>query len=129
VIYFIACPGANAVKIGTTTNRVYERLNQAQVNCPLELELLAAHDGGYVEEAALHLRFADQRIRGEWFRLSEELTTHIQQLPKPQKPPRGWHGQKRNRSDPRPRHLSADRARAGVRQEPRHRPALFNQGD
>lgn len=97
MIYFIACHEANAVKIGVTSNRVYERLNQAQVNCPLKLELVAAYPGVLADEAALHLRFADQRIRGEWFRLSADLKDHIARSPLPEKPLRGWHGQKRNR--------------------------------
>lgn len=97
MIYFIGCEAANAVKIGKTTNRVYERLNQAQVNCPFELKLLAAHEGCGPDEAALHLRFAHLRVRGEWFRLSAELKAHIATLECPEKPARGWHGQMRNR--------------------------------
>lgn len=98
VVYFIGCEGAGAVKIGFTQNRVYERLNQAQVNCPLPLTLLAAFRGTYADEAALHLRFADLRIRGEWFKLEGELCAHVDQLPCPAKPPRGFWGQTRNRS-------------------------------
>lgn len=97
MIYFIACPAAGAVKIGTTAKRPYERLNHAQVNCPLELELMAAIEGGYGMEAKLHLRFAKLRTRGEWFRLSDELRDFIATLPCPEKPQRGWHGQRRNR--------------------------------
>lgn len=97
LVYFIGCEDADAIKIGITSNRVYERLNGAQVNCPLQLTLLAAFDGGAEAEAELHARFAHLRLRGEWFRADPELLDHIKQFPKPEKPARGWHGQKRNR--------------------------------
>ena len=97
MIYFIGCEAAGAVKIGVTSNRIYERLNQAQVNCPLELKLLAAVDGGLSGERELHARFAHLRIRGEWFQAAPELMEHISALPCPAKPPHGWWSQKRNR--------------------------------
>lgn len=96
-VYFFGCEDAGAVKIGICGDRVYERLNQAQVNCPLQLTLLAAFDGGLQDEADLHSHFAHLRIRGEWFRATPELLDHIKQFPRPEKPARGWHGQKRNR--------------------------------
>jgi hypothetical protein len=103
VIYFIACPEANAVKIGMTRKRsyltadatAYARLSALQTNCPLELELLAVCDGGEAEEYALHHRFDVLRIRGEWFRLTPELAAHIAQFPKPVRRPRGWNGGRR----------------------------------
>jgi hypothetical protein len=105
MIYFIACFDANAVKIGITEKRPYltaeasafQRLGVAQVNCPLALDLLAITEGGPIEEQALHERFAKDRIRGEWFNLTDELSAHIALLPKPERAPRGWHGQERNR--------------------------------
>lgn len=107
MIYFVACPGAGAVKIGHAEKRSYltddasafERVSGLQVGCPLELKLLATCEGGKSEEAALHLRFAAHRIRGEWFQLTDELRTHIAQFPKPERRQRGWHSQARNRAD------------------------------
>lgn len=102
MIYFIACPKANAVKIGTTKqtwhttpySAAFARLGQAQVNCPLELELRAVCEGGREEEAALHHHFAALRIRGEWFALSGGLEVFIAGLPKVPKLGRGWHFQR-----------------------------------
>lgn len=102
MIYFIGCSEANAVKIGTTRQTylsadatAYARLGKAQSNCPLELELLGVCDGHEIEEAALHQRFRELRIRGEWFRLTDELAAFIAQYPKPIRRPRGWNGGKR----------------------------------
>lgn len=98
MIYFVACPQANAVKIGAMWGgNPYHRLMTLQVGCPFDLELLAVCDGGDKAEAALHDRFAEHRIRGEWFRLTDELRAHIAQFSKPERLPRGWHSQKRNR--------------------------------
>jgi hypothetical protein len=97
MIYFIGCEEAGAVKIGLVSKRPYERLNQAQVNCPLVLELLAICEGGKPAEAELHARFSPFRIRGEWFRLTPELADLIAQHECPEKPARGWWGQSRNR--------------------------------
>jgi hypothetical protein len=102
VIYFIACPEANAVKIGTTAqsyhasaeSALFARLVQAQVNCPLKLEAMAMCDGGKPEEAELHLRFANLRIRGEWFTLTDDLKAFIAQFPTPVRPVRGWRRRK-----------------------------------
>ena len=96
LVYFIGCEEAGAIKIGFTGGRVYERLNQAQVNCPLALTLMAGIEGTLADEIALHARFAQDHLRGEWYRASFELLDHIKQFPKPEKPARGWHGQKRN---------------------------------
>lgn len=98
MIYFIACPAAEAVKIGTTIKRSYlsaeasafQRLSVMQSGCPLELELLAICEGGAIEELALHVRFAEHRLRGEWFRATPELQAHIAQFAKPVRLPRGW---------------------------------------
>lgn len=96
MIYFIGCEAANAVKIGRTSGRLFERLNQAQVTCPFPLLLLASHDGGAGEEAALHTQFDADRIRGEWFSITEPLFLYMQDFPPPPKPTRGWHGHKIN---------------------------------
>jgi hypothetical protein len=90
MIYFIACPQANAVKIGITDNHptsIFKRLSVMQSSCPLELELLAVDPSGHrAEELELHTRFAPHRIRGEWFRTTEELRSHIARFSRPEKP-------------------------------------------
>jgi hypothetical protein len=106
MIYFVACPSASAVKIGYAAKRSYlsdaatafERMSLLQTGCPFELELLAICPGDRAAEAALHERFSDARIRGEWFAITPEIRAHVALLEKPKRAPRGWHGQARNRA-------------------------------
>lgn len=38
------------------------------------------HEGSLDDERAIHARFAEQRLRGEWFEMSEGLFEHISQI-------------------------------------------------
>lgn len=82
-LYFIAAKGANAVKIGVSRNFRF-RLEDLQVTCPLELTVEASvsfddADPGEARRSALnaertlHKFFETERIRGEWFLLSNRL--------------------------------------------------------
>jgi hypothetical protein len=73
-LYFIQCD--HAVKIGRTTN-IVNRLANMQVNSPHEINCLLLLKGQGKNEKAWHKRFAELRIRGEWFRLTEELEAAI----------------------------------------------------
>lgn len=100
MIYFIACPAANAVKIGVTGERpcdVHKRVSMLQTGCPLRLNLVGTQDGSYPEEQALFERFAPGRIHGEWFQLTEELGAHIATLSIPAEPSRPARSEKLRR--------------------------------
>jgi hypothetical protein len=100
MIYYVGCAEAKAVKIGYTSELSWAdklgsaraRLQNIQSNCPFEVELLALCDGYGDDEKALHKRFAADRIRGEWFRLSQELEDHLAQFTKPEKRARRFRG-------------------------------------
>lgn len=64
----------NRVKIGTTTN-LAERMKSIYPE-----ELMAIESGGYQLEQDRHAEFSRLRTHGEWFRLEEPLTTHIENL-------------------------------------------------
>lgn len=76
MIYFIYCAAQRAIKIGVADDPA-ARLQSLQTGCPDRLTLLVVIPGGRPEEAALHGRFKDIRLRGEWFRESPELMEEI----------------------------------------------------
>lgn len=84
-VYFITCREANAVKIGHSVDP-YGRLPEIQLGCPLSLKVEALVPGGAAEEKRFHTWFEDDRIHGEWFRLTEMIETIIKVHPAP--PPR-----------------------------------------
>ena len=79
-VYFIRAGEDGPVKIGHATD-VLARLADLQVAHHAELKLAREIPGGLAEEAWLHRRFCSLRIRGEWFRFSDEMLTI--ELPRP----------------------------------------------
>lgn len=71
-VYFVTCREAGAVKIGFSVEP-RARLPEIQWGCPLPLTLEAIVLGDHQEEKRFHRWFADERITGEWFRLTEML--------------------------------------------------------
>lgn len=84
-VYFIRCKATGFVKIGISRNP-WKRLSKMQSDCPGELEILGCEPGGVVRECELHLRFAAERVRGEWFRASSDLLAYARSLPVPASP-------------------------------------------
>lgn len=82
-VYFITAREVGRVKIGCAY-RPAERLRLMQVCCPVELKLEAFTDGFHKEERELHRRFADLRVRGEWFELTPKIEALIQFIGPPQ---------------------------------------------
>jgi len=58
----------NYIKIGLSRN-VANRLRELQTSSPEPLHLVGTFAGGRRLERLLHQRFADHRVRGEWFSL------------------------------------------------------------
>jgi hypothetical protein len=94
-VYFIQQGDQPLVKIGTTVDQPAKRLAQLQVGNASPLRLLGAIDmraaGAAVtsrtelariaraREAEIHQVFAEERVAGEWFRLTERVLTLIKQ--------------------------------------------------
>lgn len=71
---YLVQAGESAVKIGLSTDLgMVNRLEAIQTSNHEELRLLALIPGGPALERELHQRFAEDRIRGEWFRASDQL--------------------------------------------------------
>ena len=74
-VYYVQRPGDDAIKIGVT-NDIAKRLGGLRTVAPVVL--LATHLGGRPAEQAMHVRFAEHRVDGEWFRPVPELLAHIE---------------------------------------------------
>lgn len=77
MIYYIACTATERLKIGYTQGEPEVRLKQLQTGSASDLRLIACHHGTLDDERRLHEKFADQRLRGEWFQMSEDLLEHL----------------------------------------------------
>ncbi len=76
-VYFIVCIDSGRCKIGFTKHNVAKRLKTLQTGSSGELTLLAKHPGSIDTERALHERFAMDRIKGEWFHVSDDLRAYM----------------------------------------------------
>jgi hypothetical protein len=75
-IYFIAEGHTGAIKIGVT-NAPAQRLSTMQVGNSRKLRVLGLILNG--DEQAWHRRFRDQRMSGEWFKRTPEMTAAIKE--------------------------------------------------
>ncbi|KKK88579.1 hypothetical protein LCGC14_2741700 [marine sediment metagenome] len=71
-VYFIQCN--EFVKIGDTSN-IEERFKSLQASNPYKLELLCCIDD--CTEKEFHEKFKNERIHGEWFKISGILKDFI----------------------------------------------------
>lgn len=78
-VYFIQPAGMPFVKIGYGIDP-QKRVMDGQVWSPFDLEIIALCPGGCEVESAYHRKFANYRIRGEWFRMSSEIAAEIRRL-------------------------------------------------
>jgi hypothetical protein len=83
MIYFITEEGnLDYIKIGFTDNEdVRLRIATLQTGNPRKLILVKAIEGTYEHEQALHLLFANDKIRGEWFIYSEDIKRYLATTP------------------------------------------------
>jgi hypothetical protein len=65
------------VKIGCSLEPA-ARMKELQTGCPHKVVLEATTPGGHEREKELHRFFADDRVQGEWFRLTPMIETMIE---------------------------------------------------
>ncbi len=80
-VYFARAGRGNRVKIGTTSS-VTSRMKALSHPLVGKLRVIGVVPGGYEVEARMHQRFAEYRIKGEWFRLEDELAEFVAGLRK-----------------------------------------------
>lgn len=78
MIYFIGNERGQ-IKIGYSV-RPFDRLKNLQTSSPDKLKILALMPGDKDKERALHLKYAEYHIQGEWFGANKELTLEINVL-------------------------------------------------
>ena len=79
-VYAIECEGM--VKIGFSVCP-YHRFTTIQTFSPFECRLVGVMAGDFRQEAALHRRFASQRVRGEWFTHDGDVAEFVAAMEKP----------------------------------------------
>ncbi len=78
VIYFLQGKLTNKIKIGFTADtNPRRRLSCCKTYNPDKLVLLGVMAGTIEDEQALHERFGQHHVQGEWFRPHEELLAFI----------------------------------------------------
>ena len=77
-IYFVLAERLNAVKIGITFD-VQARLKELQVGSSVQLRLLGMIPGTLQTERDFHYTYSHLWLRGEWFRLEDELADFIRE--------------------------------------------------
>lgn len=79
-VYFFRA--GNRVKIGFTTN-LRERSHSLRTSCPEHAFMAKCLKGGRSTERQFHERFAEYRLRGEWFDLRGRLAKYLEMHIKP----------------------------------------------
>lgn len=79
-LYFIQAGLDGPIKIGRAVDP-RQRLAQLQTASPYELRLLASWDiEDGISELAVHARFEDAHLRGEWFEPVPELLRFVEEI-------------------------------------------------
>lgn len=78
VVYFVRARSGRHVKIGWSTD-LPSRLSALQTAHAVPVKVLATVPGVRALESTLHERFRADRVRGEWFNLSDQIRAFIRE--------------------------------------------------
>lgn len=78
-VYYMQAVNGGPIKIGVAYDPE-ERLKQIAHHAAQPIRLLAYHVGDFQDEAALHKRFSEERLHGEWFADSPRLLAHLDRV-------------------------------------------------
>jgi hypothetical protein len=76
LVYFLYSESQKALKVGTTRD-IKNRLAGLQTGAPEPLYLLGVMKGDAHIERLIHKKFEGIRMRGEWFRLTDDLVDFV----------------------------------------------------
>lgn len=77
MIYFIGNKEEKYVKIGYTETTIRQRFLTLKSNCPFKLEILLTLDGMKNTEGYIHELLKSSHFRGEWYRITPEVQSFI----------------------------------------------------
>jgi hypothetical protein len=66
-VYILQVDGGGPIKIGFTTQNVYQRITSIQHGSPYVLNWVGAYRGTIEDERSAHRELSDFNLRGEWF--------------------------------------------------------------
>ena len=78
-VYFIQVDVDGPIKIGFAAD-IRDRMSNLQTSSPYDLKLLAWFEGTVADERAMHAKFSQHRLRGEWFRPADDLCRAIEEF-------------------------------------------------
>ncbi|ABB33266.1 Putative helicase A859L [Geobacter metallireducens RCH3] len=76
-VYFIKSESSHEIKIGYTAGPIEKRITSLQTAHSSNLRVLATVPGTREYEKELHRKFADHRLKGEWFAPHHDLVSFI----------------------------------------------------
>jgi len=80
-IYFMQQGRSGPIKIGHTRKNIAGRLSSIRVASPVQIKLIGFISAATLEEEkALHERFKEEHLRGEWFIPSPRLVAYIKKI-------------------------------------------------
>lgn len=81
MIYLAKC--GDYYKIGFTSGDVSKRISALQTGNPIPIQLVGTIPGDQKTETALHVRFSEKRVQGEWFTLDDDDVRNMLSSQKP----------------------------------------------
>jgi hypothetical protein len=78
-VYLIAEEGSEFVKIGFTATWPLSRHEAMQTANPRPLKVVGYMPGTMADENSLHIKFKEYHVRGEWFRMADEMRSVFDQ--------------------------------------------------
>jgi hypothetical protein len=77
-VYFVEAEGLGLIKIGRSRT-MWMRMAKWYTDCPVPVKILGLMPGDHDVELWMHVKFAEYRVRGEWFRDCSDIRKWIEE--------------------------------------------------